>query len=87
MVRLHPVLADDDHLARVDLPDELRPDHLEGWRLGRHDPAPALDPVDDVGELTEAQRAKTVRIANGHDTGVVYEAERERSLERGQDVH
>ena len=68
--------VDDDHLARLELPDEGGPHDVEGRRLGGEHP-PAVEPA-------QAQGPEAVGVADAHHVGVVHEHEGEGALQLGQ---
>ena len=63
--------VDDDHLARVELPDEGRTDDVECRRLGGQDPA-LLELVGGV-QPSEAEGAEPVGVAHADDAVGVHE--------------
>ena len=74
--RPRPGRVDDDHLAGVELTDEVGTDDVERGRLGGEHPAAV--------EAPEAEGAEAVGVAHADDVLRVGEHERERSLELGE---
>ena len=62
MEGLQPVLVDQDHLARLDLADELGLDQVEGTGLGGDDVG-AVEPAEDQGP-------EAVGVAHGDHPGL-----------------
>jgi hypothetical protein len=65
---LKAVFADDDDLARLDFPDELGVDLIEGAPFTREDPG--------VAQPAERERPKAVRIADADEFLFGHEHER-----------
>ena len=65
--------VDDDHLARLDLADEVRADDVERRGLAREHPA-AFD-------APEHERPEAVAVAHTDEVRLVHEHEREAALE------
>ncbi len=63
----HPVLVDDDDFSRLDLPDELGLDQVQGAAFGG----------DHVGipELAQAEGPEAMRVADGNHPGLGQEEE------------
>ncbi len=70
------VLVDDDHLARLDLTDELGADDVQRRRLRGDDP-PVVEP-------SHTHRPKAHRVADADDRVVVHEGQGVRTFEAGE---
>ena len=73
-----PVLVDDDHLARIEVADELGLDQLEGAGLGGDHPA--------VAHAPERQRPDAHRIAHRDQAGGRQQRQREGAAHRPQRI-
>ena len=69
--RPQPAVADDQHLARLDVAHVGRADQIERAGLGADDPG--------VAELAERERPEAVRIARGDQPVLRQQRERERA--------
>ncbi|GAB3995045.1 hypothetical protein GCM10029992_11220 [Glycomyces albus] len=75
--RAQPVLVDGDHLAGLDLADEVRADGVERGRLTGHGPA--------AGEPPEHERVDALRVTRGVQGVLVHEHQAERAAKLRQD--
>ena len=79
--RLDAALAERDHLAGLDLAQELGADDVEGARLAGDAVA-----VADSSSTPERQRAQAVRVAERDDRLLGHHDGRERALQARQHV-
>jgi hypothetical protein len=78
LARLDPARAERDHLAGLDLAQELCADDVEGAALRRD--------AGVVAEHAERQRPQSGRVAEGHDRVLRHHHGREGALQPGHDV-
>ena len=80
-----PVASIDDHLAGLDLADEVRADDVERRGLAREHPAALDAPEHERPEAVPVAHADEVRLVHEHEREATLEA-REHRLERDLEV-